>query len=89
MIINDKPCIVLLIYKIIILHYGLLFYMNYIMYFDFEEIKKQTYHISNNEGDIFLMNEEQADNFACEYLLNESRLKFASGILHHITILKN
>ena len=90
MIINDKPCIVLsnLQNNYPTLWFTLLHELHHVL-FDFEEIKKQTYHISNNEGDIFLMNEEQADNFACEYLLNESRLKFASGyITSHYNIEK-
>lgn len=90
MVVNDKPCIVLsnLQNNYPTLWFTLLHELHHVL-FDFDEIKKRTYHISNNEGDIFLMNEEQADNFACDYLLNESRLKFASGyITSHYNIEK-
>lgn len=90
MSVNDKPCIVLsnLQNNYPTLWFTLLHELHHVLY-DFDEIKKLTYHISNNEGDIFLMNEEQADNFAREYLLNESRLRFASGyITSHYNIEK-
>lgn len=82
MIINDKPCIVLsnLQNNYPTLWFTLLHELHHVL-FDFDDINKQTYHISNNEGDLFLMNEERADKFACEYLLNESRLKFVSGYI--------
>lgn len=90
MVINDKPCIVLsnLQNNYPTLWFTLLHELHHVL-FDFDEIKKQAYHISNNEGDIFLMNEEQADDFARDYLLNESRLKYASGyITSHYNIEK-
>ena len=54
--------------------------MSYIMYYTIWMILNYK-HISNDEGDLFLVNEERADNFAREYLLNETRLKFVSGYI--------
>lgn len=82
MVVNDKPCIVLsnLQNNYPTLWFTLLHELHHVL-FDLEDIKSQTYHISNGEGDLFLMNEERADKFAREYLLNDSRLKFISGYI--------
>lgn len=82
MVVNNKPCIVLsnLQNNYPTLWFTLLHELHHVLY-DLEDIKTQTYHISNDEGDLFLMNEERADNFAREYLLNDSRLKFVSGYI--------
>jgi DNA-binding Xre family transcriptional regulator len=82
MVVNKKPCIVLsdLQNNYPTLWFTLLHEMHHVLY-DIDEIEKRTYHISSGEGDIFLMNEEKADDFAKEYLLNESRLKFATGYI--------
>lgn len=82
MVVNDKPCIVLsnLQNNYPTLWFTLLHELHHVLY-DLNDIRTRTYHISDNEGDLFLMNEERADNFAREYLLNESRLKFVSGYI--------
>lgn len=82
MVVNDKPCIVLsnLQKNYPTLWFTLLHELHHVLY-DLDDIKSQTYHISNGEGDLFLMNEERADKFAREYLLNDSRLKFISGYI--------
>jgi Zn-dependent peptidase ImmA (M78 family)/DNA-binding Xre family transcriptional regulator len=82
MVVNKKPCIVLsdLRNNYPTLWFTLLHELHHVLY-DIEEIGKRTYHISSGEGDVFLMNEEKADDFAREYLLNESRLKFVSGYI--------
>lgn len=82
MVVNDKPCIVLsnLQKNYPTLWFTLLHELHHVLY-DLEDIKSQTYHISNGEGDLFLMNEERADKFAREYLLNDSRLKFILGYI--------
>lgn len=83
MVVNDKPCIVLSDLKKYYptLWFTLLHELHHVL-FDLEDIRKQTYHISDNEADMFLMNEERADDFAIQFLLNESRFKFAKGYIH-------
>lgn len=80
---NKKPCIVLsdLQKNYPTLWFTLLHELHHVLY-DFDEIDKRVFHLSSGEGDIFLMNEERADNFACEYLLNESRLRYVSGYIN-------
>ena len=82
MMVNEKPCIVLsdLRNSYPTIWFTLLHELHHVL-FDIDEIGKRTYHISCDEGDIFLMNEEKADDFAREYLLNESRFKFVSGYI--------
>lgn len=87
--VNRKPCIVLsnLQQNYPTLWFVLLHELHHVLY-DFEEIEKRTYHISSNEGDLFLMDEEKADNFATDYLLNESRLKYASNFIESHTMIE-
>lgn len=79
---NNKPCIVLsnLNNNYPTLWFALLHELHHVLY-DFEEIEKRTFHISTEEGDLFLMDEEKANNFASEYFLNESKFKYASGYI--------
>lgn len=81
--VNDKPCIVLsnLYNNYPTLWFSLLHELYHVL-FDYEDIKRQVYHISCDEGDIFLMNEYKADDFATNYLLNESRLNMASRYIN-------
>ena len=83
MCVNGKPCIVLSDFQknYPTLWFTLLHELHHTL-FDFHEIQKRTYHISSAEGDLFLMDEEKADNFAREYLLNESRLKYVSAYIN-------
>lgn len=79
LVVNGKPCIVLsdLQKNYPTLWFTLLHELHHVL-FDLDDIQKRTYHISDGQGDLFLMDEERADNFAREYLLNESRLKYAT-----------
>lgn len=88
MAVNNKPCIVLsdLNKNYPTLWFALLHELHHVLY-DFDEIEKRVYHITSNEGDLFLMNEERANDFAREYLLSETRFKFAKGyITSHLHI---
>jgi len=81
-IVNGKPCIVLSDFQknYPTLWFTLMHELHHVL-FDFDDIYKRVYHISSGQGDLFLMNEEKADIFAGDYLLNESRLKYASGYI--------
>lgn len=83
MVVNGKPCIVLSDFQknYPTLWFTLLHELHHVL-FDFEEIEKRTYHISSGEGDLFLMDEEKADNFAKDYLLNEDRLNYAMAYIN-------
>ena len=83
MIVNEHPCIVLsnLNNNYPTIWFSLLHEIYHVL-FDLDEITKQTYHLSCDEGDIFLTNEYKADEFASSYLLNESRLNMASRYIN-------
>lgn len=86
---NKKPCIVLsdLQKNYPTLWFTLLHELHHVLY-DFDEINKRVFHLSSGEGDIFLMNEERADNFATEYLLSEARLRYAIGYINSKKIIE-
>lgn len=83
MSVNNKPCIVLSDFQknYPTLWFALLHELHHVL-FDFEEIEKRVYHLTSSEGDLFLMDEEKADKFATDFLLNESRLKYASRYIN-------
>lgn len=83
MSVNDKPCIVLSDFQknYPTLWFALLHELHHVL-FDFEEINKRVYHLTSEEGDLFLMDEEKADKFATDFFLNESRLKYASSYIN-------
>ena len=76
--VNDKPCIVLTNYKgfYSTLWHTLCHELSHVL-FDFEEIKKDTYHLSEDEEEIqdlaVLEKEKEADHFAREYLFSKDK----------------
>lgn len=75
-IIDNKPCIVLsnLNKRYPTLWFVLLHELHHVLY-DFDDISAHCYHLTG-EPDLFLLNEESADRFAKNYLLNDDKLKF-------------
>lgn len=75
--VNDKPCIVLTNYAGF---YGTLWFALihelYHVLFDWNEIKEDRYHISDDESNELMVieKEEEANNFAREYLLPRERM---------------
>ena len=82
MCVNEKPCIVIsdVNKSYATLWFALMHELHHVLY-DFEDIIKQTYHITDNEGDIFLVNEKKANQFAFDYLLGEDKLLFISAYI--------
>lgn len=72
--VNGKPCIVLTDYKgfYATLWFTLLHELHHIL-FDWEQIKANSYHISE-EYHLFSLNEEKADEFAREYLFSSKKM---------------
>lgn len=77
--VRNKPCIVLsnADNSYPSLWINLLHELHHVM-FNFEEIQNRGYHLTSAEGDLYLMDEEKADYFAKEYLINDTRLRVAS-----------
>lgn len=76
--VNDKPCIVLTNY---VGYYGTLWFALihelFHVLFDWDEIKENKYHISDEETNelMVLEKENEANNFAREYLLPKERME--------------
>lgn len=83
MSVNGKPCIVLsnLNNRYPTLWFALLHELYHVLY-DFEDIADMVYHITEDvQKNLFLMNEEKADDFAQQYLLSDTRYKFVRGYI--------
>lgn len=78
MCVNGKPCVVIsdVNKRYATLWFALLHELYHVL-FDFDDIKMQIYHTSGDEGDLFLTNEQRADDFAGQFLLDDSRRELA------------
>jgi HTH-type transcriptional regulator/antitoxin HigA len=74
-VVNNKPCVVITSRnnKYAILWHSLLHEL-YHVYYDFNELKSKTYHISG-EDDVLLMREDDANLFASELLFPKVKLE--------------
>lgn len=77
MVVYGKPCIVLSDWNKSYpnLWFALMHEVYHVLY-DLKEIEEQSYHISNDGEDLFLMNEDRANDFARKYFIDESRMHF-------------
>ncbi|MDA3614673.1 XRE family transcriptional regulator [Polluticaenibacter yanchengensis] len=75
-VVKNKPCIALtdLNKNYPTIWFALLHELHHVLY-DFEDIEKQTYHLTG-EADLFLLNEQEANDFARNYLFAPERSKF-------------
>lgn len=82
-ILNEKPCIVLtdLNKKYPTIWFALLHELYHVL-FDLETIKKQGYHLTG-QPDIFIMHEEEANNFAQDYFFDEKMYKQIAPNIHN------
>lgn len=83
MSVNKKPCVVLsnLNNRYPTLWFALMHELHHVLY-DFEDIADRVYHITEDvQGDLFLMNEEKADDFAQQYLLSDTRYRYVRGYI--------
>ncbi|SDE64883.1 hypothetical protein SAMN05216464_10890 [Mucilaginibacter pineti] len=75
-IINGKPCIVLtdLNKRYATIWFALLHELHHVI-FDFDEIERNVFHLTG-EADLFLLQEDKADEFARDYFLPAERSRF-------------
>lgn len=80
--VNDKPCIVLTDLRKYYptLWFALLHELHHVLY-DYETIKSGGYHLTG-ELDLFLMNEDQADEFARDYLFSREKSRYISPFIN-------
>lgn len=81
-IINDKPCIVITDYlkKYSTIWFTLLHELHHVL-FDFDTIKKSSYHLSDDE-DLFLI-EEKANSFARDYFMPKENFHYIKTYINN------
>lgn len=82
MVIKGKPCVVISDYakKYPTLWFSLMHELYHVLY-DLEDISTRAFHISSDEGDLFLTQEERANRFARAFFTDGSRMKFIQPYL--------
>jgi len=82
-VINEKPCIVITDFNknYATIWFSLIHELHHVL-FDLETIKKTKYHLSG-EPDLFLIQEDKANEFASEYLLSAEKMRYIEKLIHN------
>ena len=82
-LINNKPCIVLtdLNKSYPTIWFALMHELHHVL-FDLDELSHIKYHLTG-EPDLFLMQEDKANQFASEYLISEEKMKYIEPLIHN------
>ncbi len=82
-IVKDKPCIVItdLNKNYATIWFALIHELHHVLY-DMETIERTSYHLTG-EPDLFLIQEDKANNFAKEYLFSEDKLRNIEPFIHN------
>lgn len=90
--VDDKPCIVLTNYVGFYptLWFALVHELFHVL-FDWEEIRSNTYHLSDDENNELVVKnkEREADNFAREYLFSADKINYIKAHLHNEVFVKD
>lgn len=81
--INNKPCIVITDFNknYATIWFALIHELHHVL-FDLETIEKTSYHLSG-EPDLFLIQEDKANDFASEYLLSSEKMRYIEKMIHN------
>lgn len=82
-LINDKPCIVITDFNknYATIWFALIHELHHVL-FDLETIEKTKYHLSG-EPDLFLIQEDKANEFASEYLISSEKMRYIEKMIHN------
>jgi len=82
-VINEKPCIVItdLNKNYATVWFSLIHELHHVL-FDMETIERTKYHLSG-EPDLFLIEEDKANNFASEYLFSKEKMRYIERLIHN------
>jgi Zn-dependent peptidase ImmA (M78 family) len=82
-LINEKPCIVItdLNKNYATVWFSLIHELHHVL-FDLEIIEKTKYHLTG-EPDLFLMQEDKANEFASEYLISKEKMRYIEKLIHN------
>ena len=82
-IINAKPCIVITDFNknYATIWFALIHELHHVLY-DLEIIEKTKYHLSG-EPDLFLIQEDRANEFASEFLFSNEKMRYIERLIHN------
>ena len=82
-VINNKPCIVItdLNKNYATIWFSLIHELHHVL-FDMGIIERIRYHLSG-EPDLFLMQEDKANEFAADYLLSKEKMRYIEKLIHN------
>jgi HTH-type transcriptional regulator/antitoxin HigA len=82
-LIKNKPCIVITDFNknYSTIWFALIHELHHVL-FDLETIEKTNYHLSG-EPDLFLIQEDKANEFASEYLLSSEKMRYIEKMIHN------
>jgi HTH-type transcriptional regulator/antitoxin HigA len=85
-IVNNKPCIVITDFNknYATIWFSLIHELHHVLY-DLEIIEKTSYHLSG-EPDLFLIQEDRANEFASEYLFSSEKMRYVEKLIHNKVI---
>lgn len=81
--INGKPCVVITDFNknYATIWFALIHELHHVL-FDLDIIEKTNYHLSG-EPDLFLIQEDKANEFASEYLLSSEKMNYIEKMIHN------
>lgn len=88
-LINDKPCIVItdLNKSYPTIWFSLIHELHHAL-FDLEQLESIRYHLTG-EPDLFLMQEDKANQFASQYLISDEKMNYIEPLIHnHLMVSK-
>jgi HTH-type transcriptional regulator/antitoxin HigA len=82
-LIKSKPCIVITDFNknYATIWFALIHELHHVL-FDLDTIEKTNYHLSG-EPDLFLIQEDKANEFASEYLFSSERMRYIEKMIHN------
>ena len=82
-LVNEKPCIVITDFKknYATIWFALIHELHHVLY-DLDVIEKTSYHLSG-EPDLFLIQEDRANEFASEYLFSSEKMRYIERLIHN------
>ena len=87
-VVNNKPCIVITDFNknYATIWFALIHELHHVLY-DLEVIEKTNYHLSG-EPDLFLIQEDKANEFAKEYLFSSEKMRYIEKLIHNKIIVE-
>lgn len=86
--INNKPCIVITDFNknYATIWFALIHELNHVL-FDLETIENTKFHLSG-EPDLFLLQEDKANEFASEYLLSSEKMRYIEKLINNPLVVR-